>query len=69
MKEIQMVVTSEDTSLFLIHFNKKTKELTFRTTREPKHLQTEKVVIKDDMVYTNLHYFHVSFLKNVNNDD
>lgn len=71
MKGIQMVVTSDDTSLFLINFNKETKELTFRTTREPKHLQTEKVEIKDDMVYTNLHYFHVSFLENVNknNDD
>ncbi len=65
MKIIQMVPTSEDTSLFLLSFNKETMELEFRSTREPKYKQCEKVIIKDSMVYTNLHFFHVDYLQNI----
>ena len=62
-KVIQMVKTSEDNNLWITDFNTETNELTFRVSREPKHLQTEKIIIKDDTVYTNLYFFHVSFLQ------
>ena len=63
MKTIQMVVTSEDTSLFLIEFNENTNELTFRSSRNPSYRQTEKIVVKDDIAYLNLHYFHIGFIQ------
>ncbi len=65
MKTIQMVPTSEDVSLFLISFDKKTNELVFRSTLNPPYLQTETVLIKGDMVHTALHFFHVGYLKNL----
>ena len=63
MRTIQMVVTSDDTSLFLIDFNEDTNELTFRSSRNPEYKQTEKIEIKDDVAYLNLHYFHMGFIQ------
>jgi len=63
MKTIQMVVTSDVTSLFLIDFNEDTQELTFRSSHNPTHKQIEKVLIKDDLVYINSRYFHIGFIE------
>ena len=63
MNNIQMVKTSEDNYLFIIGFNNETGELTFRTSRQPNHLQTEKVFIEGDVVHTNLYFFNISYLK------
>lgn len=68
-KVIQMVKTSEDNNLWIIDFNAETNELTFRVSRNPKKLQTEKIVIKDEMIYTNVYFFHISFLKKFLNDN
>jgi hypothetical protein len=57
-----MVRTSENNSLFLINFTKD-GVLTFRTSRNPKYLQTEKVVIDKNKVYTNLYFFDISYLQ------
>ena len=62
MKVIQMVRTSESNSLFLIDFTED-GVLTFRTSRNPKYLQTEKVVIDKNKVYTNLYFFDISYLQ------
>ena len=59
---IQMVWITEDNCLFIKDYNDK-GELTFRTTKNPAHLQTEKVVIEGELVYTNLYHFHVFWLK------
>lgn len=64
---IQMVVTSEDNSLFLKEFNVETNELIFRSSRNPQNLQKETVVIDNNTVYTNLYHFHVFFLNRVIN--
>ena len=63
MKTIQMVVKTKDSALFITDFDQETNELTFRSSRNPEYKQTEKIVIKDDMIYTNLHYFHVKYLQ------
>ncbi len=60
-----MVVTSEDDSIFLISFDSSTYELTFRSSRNPEYLQTEKVVLKEGLIYTNLHHFPLGFLQRV----
>lgn len=67
MRSIQMVVTSEEDWLFLLSFDPITNELVFRSSREPKYKQTENIVFKGDIVYTNLHYFHKSFLERITN--
>lgn len=67
-KIIQMVKTSEDNNLWIIDFDVETNELTFRTSRNAQHLQKEKIVIKDDMVYTNLYFFHINYLKKFLNE-
>lgn len=60
---IQMIPTSEDNSIFIINYNMKTNELTFRTTRVPEHLQTEKLQKGvNGMLHTNLDSFHESYL-------
>ena len=64
-----MVKTSKDNILWIIDFNEETNELTFRVTRNHKHLQKEKIVIKDDTVYTNLYLFHISYLKKFLNEN
>lgn len=61
-KLIQMVRTSEESSLFLYELNE-SMELTFRSSKNIGHLQKEKVIIQDNMVYTNLYFFNESFLK------
>ena len=63
MKTIQMVVTSDVTSLFLLDFDEDTQELTFRSSHNPEHKQTEKVLIKDELVYINSGHFHVGFIQ------
>jgi len=60
-RTIQMVFTGEG-YLWIIGFNPETMELTFRTSRNPQHLQTEKVLVKDGNIYTNL-YFHPNYLE------
>lgn len=65
MRTIQMVSTSDDTSIFLISYDSKTKELVFRSSREPKYKQKEIVVFDKDTAYINLHFFHRSFLDRV----
>ncbi len=62
----QMVKIDEDTSLFLFGFNDK-NELVFRSTRNPSHLQHEMFLIKDNMCYLNLYFFHINYLKNLTN--
>ena len=62
-KVIQMVKISEDNNLWIIDFNEETKELTFRVSRNHKYLQKENIVINDKMVYTNLYFFHIDYLK------
>jgi hypothetical protein len=63
MKVIQMVKTSKDNTLFIIGVNKEGNELTFRTSQNPERLQKEKIIIEKDLVYLNLYYFHVNYLK------
>lgn len=63
-KFIQMVVTSEDNSLFILDFNEETNELTFRVSRNPEHRQIQKVNIIENIVYTQAYNFHVSYLQN-----
>jgi uncharacterized protein (UPF0218 family) len=63
-KIIQMVKTSDDNYLILYGFNDK-GELVFRSSRNFKHLQSEKIVIEDHIVYTNLYFFHESFLEKI----
>lgn len=67
-KTIQMVKTSEDNNLYIIDFTDK-EELVFRVSRNPKQLQKEKIIVKDDMVYTNLYFFHIGFLQKFLNEN
>jgi ribosomal protein L24E len=60
---IQMIVTSDNNSLFICGY-KKPDTLIFRVSRNPKQLQEEKFVVRNDEVHTNLYNFHVSFLDN-----
>ena len=62
-KIIQMIATGDDSYIFLLGFDPEKKELTFRTSRNIQHLQKEKVVIQDNVVYTNLYYFGEGYLK------
>jgi len=68
-KTIQMIKTSEDNSLWIVDFKPAENELSFRTSRNPKHLQTEKIVVKDNMVYTNLYFFNLDYLKKFINEN
>jgi len=61
-KGIQMIFTGEG-YLWIIGFNPETMELTFRTSRNPQHLQIEKILVKDGMIWTNLYFFHPNYLK------
>jgi len=65
-RNIQIVKTSEDNSLFIIDF--KDGILTFRTSRNPQNLQKEKVVIEGDKVFTNLYFSHISYLEKLLNE-
>ena len=61
---IQMIYTGDDNYIFLKGFNEK-DELVFRTSRMPKYLQNEKIIIDKDMVYTNLYHFPTYFLRHL----
>lgn len=61
-KIIQMVKMSDDNFLFILGFDG--SNLTFRTSLNIKHLQTESVEIEDDIVYTKSALFHILFLNN-----
>jgi hypothetical protein len=63
MKHIQMICTSEEDSIFITAFDPETNVIEFRSSREPKYLQEETVIIKEEYVYLNLHYFHIGYLK------
>lgn len=60
---IQMVRTDPENILFIYGFNEK-GELIFRSSRLPKYLQNEKIVIEGEMCYTNLFHFHINYLRN-----
>lgn len=62
MKTIQMIVTQEGDALFLCGFNKETNEISFRSSFNPRYLQTEKITSDKQMVYTNSHFFPIGFL-------
>ena len=62
-KVIQMIKTSDEGYIFITGFNPETRELTFRTSRNPQHLQTEKIVIREGFVYTNLYFFQTGYLE------
>jgi len=61
-KNIQMIFTGE-AILFILGFDVDKQELTFRTSRNPEYIQTEKILVQDNFVYTNLYFFHISYLK------
>ena len=64
-----MIKTSEDNNLWIVDFKPTENELSFRTSRNPKRLQTEKIIIKDNMVYTNLYFFNLDYLKKFINEN
>ena len=63
MKTIQMIVTQEGDAMFIFDFDKKSNKLTFRSSLNPAYKQTEQIAVKDDVVYTNVHYFPIAFLQ------
>ena len=63
-KEIRMVWTGNDNCLFLYGI-KKTGELVFRTSRNIKYLQTEKVTIDNGVAFINTYYFDARWLNNL----
>jgi len=64
-----MIKTSEDNNLWIVDFKPDENELSFRASRNPNHLQTEKIIIKDNMVYTNLYFFNLDYLKKFINEN
>ena len=64
-----MIKTSEDNNLWIVDFKPTENELSFRTSRNPKRLQTEKIIIKGNMVYTNLYFFNLDYLKKFINEN
>ena len=60
---IQMVCLNDGQSLFILDFDKKKDELTFRTSRIPEHKQTEKITRNGDNIHTNLYFFNRSYLE------
>jgi hypothetical protein len=48
--------------MYILDFNLETNELTFRTTFEPKHRQTEEITVKGDLVYTSLYHFPIGYI-------
>ena len=63
-KVIQMIKTSDEGYIFITGFNPETGELTFRTSRNPQYVQTEKIFIREGFVYTNLYFFQTGYLEN-----
>ena len=61
--KIVMVYIDPKTSLFLYGINN--DEVIFRSSRNPAHLQTERLEIKDGMCYVGLYYFSEDYLKKV----
>ena len=66
---IQMIKISDDNSLYIIGFDDKKMELTFRVTRNHKQIQKENILIKDNMVYTNLYHFPLDYLNKFINEN
>jgi len=64
---IQMIRTSEDNYIFLIGFTEN-NELIFRSSRNIKQLQTEEIIVKDDMVHIDPYFFHISYLQKFLNE-
>ena len=59
-----LVFISNECTLFLKDFDFKTNILKFKTSRNIKYLQTEKVLIKNNVVYTILYFFDIKYLNN-----
>jgi hypothetical protein len=59
---IQQVQISPTIGLYILDFNIESNELIFRTTEIPKLVQTEKITIDNDVVYTNLYHFPIGYL-------
>jgi len=59
-KIIQQVPISPEISLYLYEF--KDGILSFKTNKSVKRLTKEKVVIENDIVYTEKYHFHSIFL-------
>ena len=64
---IQMIKITDDNFLFIKGY--KDGELTFRTTKAIDRVQTEKVTVRDGMVYTNLYHFPLVFLQKFMSDN
>ena len=58
-----MIVIDEGNSIFLTFFDQDKEELSFRASINPEQLQTEKIVLQGDMVYTNLYHFPLPYLQ------
>ena len=62
-KVIQKISIDKDKAIYIVGFNQKTMELSFRVSLEPNYLQKEIIKVDDKgMVKTSLYYFHVNFL-------
>lgn len=62
-KVIQKISIDKDKAIYIVGFNQKTMELSFRVSLEPNYLQKEIIKVDDKgMIKTNLYYFHVNFL-------
>lgn len=62
MRNIQQIYTGES-NLYIVGWNDQTKELSFRSSRNPENLQTEVVRIEGNFVYTSLYHFHKNYLQ------
>jgi len=60
-KLIKMIWASESNCLFLYGVTKE-KELVFRSSKNIKYLQKEKLAFDKEMAYTNMYNFHLSTL-------
>lgn len=58
----QMVRIDDSNTLFILGYDEGTQEMTFRVTMKPEHRQTEKVEIRDGMVFTQLYHFPLAYL-------
>ena len=59
---IQMVVISKEKSIFITDFDKKTNELSFRVTFDPRQLHKETIAEVGENIKTNLYFFNKEFL-------
>jgi hypothetical protein len=61
-KIIQQIYLGDGHSLYIIDFDSQRQELTFRTSRNPPHLQKEKIQQNAENIHTNLYVFHKNYL-------